>query len=60
MEELLNKALEGDKNSFSLIFLELQKDMYKIALSKTGNNQEISRKKSGKTRDISRITFIVL
>ncbi len=40
MEELLNKALEGDKNSFSLIFLELQKDMYKIALSKTGNNED--------------------
>ena len=40
MEELINKAISGDKNAFSLIFLELQDDLYKIALSKTGNKDD--------------------
>lgn len=40
MEELINKALYGDKEAFSLIFLELQNDLYRIALSKTGNKED--------------------
>ena len=39
MEELLNKAILGDKNAFSLIFLQLQNDLYRIALSKTKNKE---------------------
>ena len=40
MEELLNKAILGDKNAFSLIFLQLQNDLYRIALSKTKNKED--------------------
>lgn len=40
MEELVNKALSGDKEAFSIIFLELQNDLYRIALSKTGNKED--------------------
>lgn len=40
MEELINKAMLGDKNAFSLIFLQLQGDLYRIAFSKTGNKED--------------------
>lgn len=40
MENLLEQALKGDKEAFSLIFLEMQKDLYRIALSKTGNKED--------------------
>ena len=40
VEELLNKAILGDKNAFSLIFLQLQNDLYRIALSKTKNKED--------------------
>lgn len=40
MDDLLEEALKGDKNAFSLIFLQLQNDLYRIALSKTGNKED--------------------
>lgn len=40
MEELIDKAMLGDKNAFSLIFLQLQGDLYRIAFSKTGNKED--------------------
>ena len=40
MEELVDKAILGDKNSFSLIFLQLQNDLYRIAFSKTRNKED--------------------
>ncbi len=40
MKNLINRALDGDKYSFSLIFLELQNDLYRIALSRTGNKDD--------------------
>ncbi len=40
MEELLKKAISGDKDALSLIFLYLQKDLYKIAIYKTRNKED--------------------
>lgn len=40
MEKLIDKAMLGDKNAFSLIFLQLQGDLYRIAFSKTGNKED--------------------
>lgn len=40
MDKVLEEALKGDRDAFSLIFLQIQKDLYRIALSKTGNKED--------------------
>ena len=37
MEETIRKAIEGDQNAFTLIFLQLQKKLYRIAYNRLKN-----------------------
>ena len=41
MEELIQKAKNGDKEAFTTIMLSLEKDLYKIAKTRLKNDDDI-------------------